>query len=187
MHPFLPHHKEDRFSKKKNTPNLIQIVDQIYFLPNLLVASVSLHQMLLHRKDGSSPTVLQWQDCQCLVFLKHRQTSRAYPLCLTPSLFMHLHHTIEFFFSLSSTFAKSTLDLDLFANLSCYSFLQQSTSQLSIVPSAPRQHHMVLHPRQNRYAHLSLISTTLLSLASSVTSSSNLEPLSFKKAYQLMC
>jgi hypothetical protein len=99
MHPLLPHPKEDQFSKKKKKcTNLIQIVDQIYFLPNLLVASVSLHQMLLHRKDGSSPTVLQWQDCWCLVFLKHRQTSRAYPLCLTPSLFMHLHHTIEFFF-----------------------------------------------------------------------------------------
>jgi hypothetical protein len=46
---------------------------------------------------------------------------------------------------------------------------------------------MVLRPRQNRYTHLSLISTTLLSSASWVRSSPNLEPLSFKEAYQLMC
>jgi hypothetical protein len=112
MHPLLPHPKEDQFSKKKKKcTNLIQIVDQIYFLPNLLVASVSLANIvLLYQKDGSSPTVLQWQNCWCLVFLKHKQTSRAYPLCLTPSLLMHLHHTIESFLSfqyLCSVHARS--------------------------------------------------------------------------------
>jgi len=56
----------------KTALNLIQNVDQIYLLPNLLVASVSLaHTVLLRCKDGSSPTVVPcfpqtWTNKPCL-------------------------------------------------------------------------------------------------------------------------
>jgi len=54
VHPFLPHLRKDRFNKKKKktTPNLIQIVDQIHPLLNLLAASVSLTHMMLLQTPG---------------------------------------------------------------------------------------------------------------------------------------
>jgi hypothetical protein len=84
--------------------------------------------------------------------------------------------------------ALSPPALDLCVDLSRCSLPQQPTPVTYVAQEVSCQHHMVLRPRQHRFANLSSIFASPLQPHSRVTCFvSDHEPLNFKYAYRFLC
>ncbi|KAJ6340305.1 hypothetical protein OIU77_008126 [Salix suchowensis] len=83
---------------------------------------------------------------------------------------------------------QSLPGLDLCVDLSTYSLPQLPSTTVPSAPPLPRQHSMVLRPRQPKTANLSSLSVSSPSIyPSRVLSPSNFEPMSFKEADRFEC